>query len=173
MRSVVISVIVAVALGNPPFQSAAKADEAYVCEGGRVAYVRFGELEAMKRKDPCIAAYYGGHPVPLHDPPNSEAQVERPDRTAVVPLPVVRTAGERLITATGAMTHAPALSVGLKHTPQLAAPSGTPPVRRVAASAPAARARAPWPVAHPDTDFRNVRILNAAPGESPIFRHVR
>jgi hypothetical protein len=41
------------------FVESAKADEAYVCDGGRIVYVKFGELERMKRHDPCIAAYYG------------------------------------------------------------------------------------------------------------------
>ena len=63
MRGVLIAVLGALAF-VPACSSgigigAALADEAYVCEGGRVAYVRFGELEAMKRKDPCVAAYYG------------------------------------------------------------------------------------------------------------------
>lgn len=42
------------------FVELAKADEAYVCEGGRIAYVKLGQLERMKREDPCIASYYGG-----------------------------------------------------------------------------------------------------------------
>lgn len=38
---------------------AALADEAYVCEGGRIVYVAFGDLERLKRTDACIAAHYG------------------------------------------------------------------------------------------------------------------
>lgn len=41
------------------FVEAARADEAYVCEGGRIVYVKMGQLERLKREDPCIAQYYG------------------------------------------------------------------------------------------------------------------
>lgn len=36
----------------------ARADEAYVCEGGRVVTVKPGQLEALKQTDDCIAHYY-------------------------------------------------------------------------------------------------------------------
>lgn len=168
MRGVVISVLVAAALGSPPFQGVALADEAFVCEGGRVAYVRFGELEAMKRKDPCIAAYFGAV-VESEQATASEAVTDvRPEQTAGGALPVIRTAGSR--PATGARTIAAPV---LKDMPRLATPPPSAPVRKVASSSPATRAPAPLPVAHPETDFRNVRILNAGPGESAIFRHAR
>lgn len=35
-----------------------RADEVYFCEGGRMVTVRFGELEQLKRTDPCIAAHF-------------------------------------------------------------------------------------------------------------------
>lgn len=41
------------------FVESAKADEAYVCEGGRIVYVKMGQLERLKREDSCIAGYYG------------------------------------------------------------------------------------------------------------------
>lgn len=44
------------AIGAPV---SAFADEAYVCEGGRIVYVAFGDLERLKRTDACIAAHYG------------------------------------------------------------------------------------------------------------------
>ena len=36
----------------------ARADEAYVCEGGRVVTVKPGQLEELKKTDDCIAHYY-------------------------------------------------------------------------------------------------------------------
>lgn len=36
----------------------ARADEAYVCEGGRVVTVKPGTLEHLKATDDCIAQYY-------------------------------------------------------------------------------------------------------------------
>lgn len=38
---------------------AARADEGFLCEGGRIVYVTFGELEKMKLTDACIAGYFG------------------------------------------------------------------------------------------------------------------
>jgi hypothetical protein len=37
----------------------ALATQAFLCEDGRVVYVKFGELEQLKRTDPCIARYFG------------------------------------------------------------------------------------------------------------------
>lgn len=166
MRGVVISVLVAVVLGSPLFQGTAWADEGFVCEGGRVAYVRFGELEAMKRKDPCIAAYFGAV-VESDAAMTSETGADaRQEQLVGRALPVIRTAGTR--PAIGARTSAVPV---LKEMPRLATPSAS--VKKVASNTPAARASAPPPVAHPETDFRNVRILNAGPGESTIFRHAR
>lgn len=171
MRGVIISVLAtAVALGSPPFLGGAYADEAYVCEGGRVAYVRFGELEAMKRKDPCVAAYYGDASLSSgSDQAVDTGPDARAGQTQDGELPVVRTAGSRPV-ATGTRPNAVPAS---KEMPRIATPPAPVAVRRVATSAPVARAPAPLPVAHPETDFRNVRILNAAPGESSIFRHAR
>lgn len=170
MRGVIISVLAAVALGSPPFHGAAYADEAYVCEGGRVAYVRFGELEAMKRKDPCVAAYYGDASSSSGSDQAADAGPDaRAGQTHEGELPVVRTAGSRPV-AGGAPPNAVPAS---KEMPRIATPPAPVAARRVATSAPVARAPAPLPVAHPETDFRNVRILNAAPGESSIFRHAR
>ncbi len=37
----------------------ARADDAYVCGPDKIVYVAVEDLEAKKRSDPCIAAYYG------------------------------------------------------------------------------------------------------------------
>lgn len=169
MKGVLISVLVAAGLVSPPFHGSAVADEAYVCEGGRIAYVRFGELEVMKRKDPCIAAYYGEPSERAPDMADVVAAGDhRIDKTDDDALPVVRTAGSRL-PATARSSAAPVL----KDLPRLATPPSSAAAPKLAAAKPATRASAPPPVAHPETDFRNVRILNAGPGEAAIFRHAR
>lgn len=171
MRGVLISVLVAMTLGLSPYNGGAIADEAYVCDGGRVAYVRFGELEAMKRKDPCIAAYYGAADGAVADgtPQDADRAIDRVD--APGPLPVVRTAGTKGVVATRKVA-APTLEA----LPQMAAPPRQAQLRKVASSGAAGgvaeRVVAP-PLAHPETDFRNVRVINAAPGESTVFRHLR
>jgi hypothetical protein len=38
---------------------AARADDAYLCEDGRIIYVKLGQLEKLKQSEPCIAAYFG------------------------------------------------------------------------------------------------------------------
>lgn len=169
MRAVSKSVLGGVlALCASAASQPAQADEAYVCEGGRVAYVRFGQLEAMKRKDPCVAAYYGVTSDGRGDiPPAAVVDTDMRNGGDEVPR-VIRTTG----TATRTVS-APVLSVA----PRAAAPGARPlaaPRRTAAASGAGTVGRvvAP-PVAHPDTDFRNVRILNAAPGDSGVFRHAR
>lgn len=168
MKGVLISVLVAAGLVGSPFHGEAVADEAYVCEGGRVAYVRFGELEAMKRQDPCIAAYYGEVAEGADGALDVSAAESRPGERADGALPIVRTTGSRL-PASARANAAPVL----KNLPRLATPPGPVATQRLAAVKPGNRAPVPPPVAHPETDFRNVRILNAAPGEAEIFRHAR
>ncbi len=55
-------IIAAVALAAGAWVEAARADEAYICERGRVVYVKPGELETMKLQDPCVAGYFGHVP---------------------------------------------------------------------------------------------------------------
>ncbi len=51
-----MAAVMALALGA--WAERARADEAFVCEDGRVVNVRRGELEVMKRKEPCIMRYF-------------------------------------------------------------------------------------------------------------------
>lgn len=122
----------------------ARADEAYVCDAGRVVYVRPGELEAMKRSDPCIAGYYG---LTVATPPSSGAA-----RAQTTPPIEFKT------------LDAPENHAGREMTvPYRVAMAGTGVV--AARNAP--------PVAAPDTDFRNVRLLNASPGSDGWYRHLQ
>jgi hypothetical protein len=43
----------------------AKADDAYVCDDGRLVYAKPSTLEKLKATDPCIAKYFKTTPQPL------------------------------------------------------------------------------------------------------------
>ena len=66
-------IIAALALAAGAWVESARADEAYVCDAGRVVYVKPGQLETMKRQDPCIARYFATTPTakPVAAPPQS------------------------------------------------------------------------------------------------------
>lgn len=131
---------------------AVRADEAYLCEGGRIVKVAPGKLEELKRTDPCIGAYYGlkigaGEPKAegrletgaLAPPPAPAPVKARPAPVASRPAPVVK--------ATAAA--------------------------RVPAIPTAVKGPVPAPRAANGTDYRNVVLLNAAPGSAAVFRHER
>ena len=84
------------------------------------------------------------------------------------------TGSDAVVLIAGAGEQAPSAPV-LKQGPRLASKKVVPPHKVVSSGTVGRvieRAVAP-PVAHPETDFRNVRILNAAPGEGTIYRHLR
>ena len=77
----------------------ARADEAYVCEGGRIAYVKPGELENKKRTDPCVARYF--------DVPSVAAKAKhQPQAAAAASVPEVGSATERVSEAQAIATRA-------------------------------------------------------------------
>ena len=45
------------------------ADDAYVCDGGRLVYARPETLEKLKQSDPCIAGYFKFQSAPVAAPP--------------------------------------------------------------------------------------------------------
>lgn len=127
---------------------AVRADEAYLCEGGRIVKVTPGTLETLKRTDPCIAGYFG----------------LKIDATGD------RDSGGRDIAAleTGAIAVPSAIP---------AAPKRPAPAAKAAERLPAKMASVKEPAAAPrasaGTDYRNVVLLNARPGAAAIFRHDR
>ena len=123
----------------------AYADEAYVCDAGRLVYVKHGDLEKMKLTDPCIASYYG-----LTFPPAPKTAVKD---TASLPV----SSGKAAL-ASGAG-------------PESASKPGQP--KRRAGTPSQIAAPKPEPIADPDTDFRNVRVINASPGEDQWFHPAR
>lgn len=62
MRIVKGCIVAALALTAGAWAEVARADEAYICEAGRVVYVKPGELEIKKLQDPCIAKYFENTP---------------------------------------------------------------------------------------------------------------
>ena len=131
------------------FAKPAAADEAYLCGPDRIIYVSVADLPEMKRTNPCIAAYYGL---------KVEAGVEQAQASASA------NNGEGADTSAG-----PALKKSRAHAAlkPLVEPDTTTTDQGVI------RHAALRPVAAPGTDFRNVRILNAASDEAAIFRHTR
>lgn len=131
---------------------AARADEAYLCDGGRIVKVPFGKLEELKRTDACIAAYYGLKVVPA-------TRLETGTITPPAPVVSATTTQQTAIALPpGGPPSEPNLSV--------APPPKPAPVRQASAEKPIVRAAA-------GTDYRNVVLLNPAPGDPAIFRHDR
>ncbi|MGQ0671396.1 MAG: hypothetical protein ACT4N2_00750 [Hyphomicrobium sp.] len=123
------------------------ADEAYICDGGRIVYVKYGELEHLKRTDACIAGYYG---VTINVAPAAAAAAEKG-------LAMERAALEKL---------------GRKDEGKSPGASGKG-AQSVAGDRKPVRTAKALPAPAPNTDFRNVLIINAAPGEARVFRHER
>ncbi|MGB4865024.1 MAG: hypothetical protein WBP38_03910 [Hyphomicrobium sp.] len=121
--------------------ASAQADEAYLCGPDKVVYVSAADLPMKKRTDPCIAAYYG-------------LTVE---------------AGAHAATSTSdAKTAAASVQAELKPLSDTEIPSST--TRQDQRQAALAPVREP-PRAMAGTDYRNVKILNAATPDSAWFHH--
>ena len=135
---------------------AVRADEAYLCEGGRVVKVPFGKLEEMKRTDACIASYYG-------ETISSAPRIE----TGALPLPDPA--------PPGSASAAPPPASAMDGPRPGKSPALKP--RALSKAAPEALSRNPQPAppvrAAAGTDYRNVVLLNAAPGNPQTFRHER
>lgn len=84
--------VAALALAAGAAVEAARADEAYVCDQGRVVYVKPGELEIKKQQDPCIARYFDNIPSSKPDAQAAAAAAGRVAASApspAAPLPPV------------------------------------------------------------------------------------
>lgn len=171
------ALLAAFTAGTVMIGSSAEADEAYVCEGGRVVYVRFGELEAKKKSDPCIAAHYA-----RSNRRNAEATANSADEAAPPQLPAVIAGhgGPPLPVRNSARLDrraagAPSDEIGpgpgeLAEVEEM--------VLKPRVEAVAFRHRQRWPAETSDAvagpvDFRRVPILNARPGEPAVFNHTR
>ena len=130
---------ISVVLGFCP--ASAKADEAYLCGPDTVVYVAAADLEAKKRSDPCIAAYYG-------------LKVEK------VVAAAANAAEKSIKSAEAAKAPAPEFkTLAASDVPDRIAP------RRER------QAALVMPAASPGTDYRNVRVLNPASADQMWFKH--
>jgi hypothetical protein len=127
------------------FTSPVLADEAYLCGPDKVVYVAVADLEMKKRTDPCIAAYYG-------------LKVEAPQQ----PQPVAAVAPVK----SAAKSPAKVARAELKPLSDAEVPDRVTNKLERQASLEAPRAM-------PGTDYRNVKILNAASPEDAWFRHTK
>lgn len=150
----------AIVLGFPIWLTAAPtvhSDEAYICDGGRIVYVKHGELEHLKRTDACIAGYYGVTIEPAVTVSASATTAPADTTSAAKGLALERAAIAKLG------------GNGSDKSPQPSAKGASP----LPAEGKRTRTAKPLPVPAPNTDFRNVLIINAAPGEARVFRHER
>ena len=131
---------------------AVRAGGAYLCDGGRLVKGPFGKLEEMKRTDACIAGYFG---LKIVSAPPLETGTISPPAPVVSALTTQQTA---IAVPLDDTRSGPNLSV--------ASPPKPVPVRQASAEKPIVRAAA-------GTDYRNVVLLNPAPGDPTIFRHER
>ena len=123
----------------------ARADEAFLCGTDRVVYVKPGELEALKRTDPCIASYFG---ITLQPSAASPATVAAPGSSPVPPVQF-KTLDD----------------------PEAQASNAAPRRLQLAQVGAVASVHRTPPVAAPGTDFRNVRLINGGPGSDGWYRH--
>lgn len=135
---------------------AARADDAYICDGGRLVYARPETIEKLKQSDPCIQGYYGAigaasasaaaatNLAPAAPPKVPGILVPAPDQSARNQPPSVRQ---------------PALKGGTR---DAALPAKRPKT-----------AQAKTPEAAPGTDFRNVRVINAPAAGGAVYVHDR
>ncbi|OYW56735.1 MAG: hypothetical protein B7Y80_01220 [Hyphomicrobium sp. 32-62-53] len=132
---------------------AVRADEAYLCEGGRIVKVTPGTLESLKRTDACIAGYFGLKIEAAGDLNNGDRASGNRDNTAL---------------ETGAIAVPAAIPAPPKRPATAAKAAERAPAKMASVKEPAAAPRA-----SAGTDYRNVVLLNAPPGAAAVFRHDR
>ena len=151
-----LSEIAIVLSGTLMFASAggARAEEAFLCGPDKVVYVRSEDLEARKRSDPCIAAYFG-------------IKIEDASKTAA---PVVSLVAQPASAGAQAAIAAPLADTKVAFALKTLTDKDMP--RR--ATQLASRGRVVRPVVSaPGTDYRNIHVINAHDSEEEWFSHTR
>ena len=134
--------------------NAARADDAYVCDGGRLVYARPETLEKLKQTDPCVQAFYRTTPAaPVAAPVPQVAPASAP----VLPAAPSVAAKNKAPSAKPAPLKG-TLDAALKASPANPATAKPMPPKPVESAA--------------GTDFRNVRIINSPTGPE-FFHHDR
>ncbi|MBL8565416.1 MAG: hypothetical protein JNM89_06860 [Hyphomicrobiaceae bacterium] len=169
----------------------ARAEEAYVCEDGRVVQVRIGELDRLKRTDPCIAAYHKMKVEPAGAPPATPlaARGIKTRGTGSAIVPAAPSTQVQTASVNKPLAPPPAHNPEFESAAEVAVEA---PLARVAARAEIitsprvekivfrhqapARAGTIGPVSIVPAgavDYRHVPIINAAPGSDAIYVHTR
>lgn len=157
MRCVLLAPIV-VAVALIPARPVA-AEEIYVCDGGRLVYVKPGELETLKKTDACIAGYFGQTAAPA-------AEGTKPADSAPTLRGTADFSDEAL--APQDTAHSQPVPGGRRPSGRLAAAENLRLPRLEGETAVASRG-----VSIPGEGYREVQILNAKEGEATIYRHER
>lgn len=59
MRMLMVLSIAGLSLAAGALVERVKAEQAFLCDGGRIVYGRGAEVEKLKLTDPCVAGYFG------------------------------------------------------------------------------------------------------------------
>ena len=136
--------------------SLALADDAYVCDGGRLVYARPETLEKLKATDPCVAQYHN------------------PAGTVIAPVMVQRPAAAIALPSTTPLPKA-AKGPASPYRDAARTPEAFKPLmlKPALVATPKAAPVKPKPAeATAGTDFRNVRVINTQDG-AHLYRHDR
>jgi len=140
-------------------QPSAHADDAYICDGGRLVYARPETLEKLKQSDPCIQGYYAA--IPAASAPATATPTPAATANPIPSAPL----------KDGAPQTAPGMTAKNKSPADKLAPlKGTTRDAALQAARPKP-SQAKVPSAAPGTDFRNVRIINAPAADTAVYRH--
>ncbi len=133
------------------FIEEARSEQLFVCDGGKAMRIAADQLELAKRTNPCVARHYGLH-----------VEVKASQETKKVLRPVIQPVIRPSETATTDIelpVRKPELKTVLKTLPSPQARENRAAANRLAQSS--------------STDFRKVRIINAAPKSAKWFNHNR
>lgn len=168
------------AAGAALIGSQAKADEAYACEDGRVVYVRFGELEAKKKSDPCVAAHYARNARTNRrnvEAPASAAEeaapAQLPDVIAGDGAPPLPSRNSARLDQRSAVLQSVEIGPGPDEHVNADEAELKPRVEAVVFRHRSRRPIESYDAPSGPVDFRRVPILNARPGEPAVFNHNR
>ena len=141
------SSLVVLMVASLPWSAPARAAEAYLCGPDTIVYVKADELEFKKRTDACIASHYGL----TVDAAQPAAGKPSPVKSAAAKTSPVKSVAEKAPTA-------PSANLRPLADADIVLARSRAPTRLAAATA-------------PDTDFRNVRVLNPTSPDGVWFRH--
>lgn len=126
------------------FPNTATAEQAFVCDKGRIVYATMRTVEILKKTDACVAKYFG--------------LTVKPQETQKIPLPIRKP----LITQ---LPLKPS-TISTTYSDDTAEKNST-----VVSAGPAKQITRQIPTPAAPVDFRNIPIINAKPGSTAVFKH--